>query len=234
MLSLTEQGQRLVAELAQRYGFSTEAVASLLRAVAAGNGTMAQFDHPELGGAGQWMLGGMTMVGDMFNHALKAKIDALCSELSRHLASQPLTASQQPRPEGGGPLLASGPWWPAELGTPSASGAQDGIRYAVFPGARRLAVEVGGRVAVYDTLDHRISGIAQQQQGSGASLSFASQHGPVPLDQLPRVGGDPTAPPAPAETDPYAALERLAELQRKGILSDEEFAQKKAELLGRI
>lgn len=57
MLSLTEQGQRLVAELAQRYGFSTEAVASLLRAVAAGNGTMAQFDHPELGapGSGCWV-----------------------------------------------------------------------------------------------------------------------------------------------------------------------------------
>jgi hypothetical protein len=31
-----------------------------------------------------------------------------------------------------------------------------------------------------------------------------------------------------------AALERLAELHRKGILTDEEFTTKKAELLNRI
>ena len=35
---------------------------SMLQAVMDGNGTMAQFDHPEFGGAGQWMQGGMTMV----------------------------------------------------------------------------------------------------------------------------------------------------------------------------
>ena len=35
------------------------------------------------------MQGGMTMVGDMFNHGLKAKVDNLCTELSRLLAQQP-------------------------------------------------------------------------------------------------------------------------------------------------
>jgi hypothetical protein len=35
-------------------------------------------------------------------------------------------------------------------------------------------------------------------------------------------------------TDIFAALERLAELQQKGILSEEEFTTKKAELLRRI
>jgi hypothetical protein len=42
-------------------------VRTLLFAVSAGGGTLAQFDHAELGGSGQWMSGGMTMVGDMFN-----------------------------------------------------------------------------------------------------------------------------------------------------------------------
>jgi len=36
------------------------------------------------------------------------------------------------------------------------------------------------------------------------------------------------------ETDIFAKIERLAELERKGILSQEEFAAKKSELLGRL
>jgi hypothetical protein len=47
----------------------------------------AQFDYRELAGASQWMPGGMTMVGDMFNNGLKAKVDGLCSELSQILAA---------------------------------------------------------------------------------------------------------------------------------------------------
>ena len=35
------------------------------------------------------MRGGMTMVGDMFNNGLKARVDGLCSELSNLLANQP-------------------------------------------------------------------------------------------------------------------------------------------------
>ncbi|HLQ92181.1 MAG TPA: SHOCT domain-containing protein, partial [Xanthobacteraceae bacterium] len=36
------------------------------------------------------------------------------------------------------------------------------------------------------------------------------------------------------ETDLFAKIERLAELHKKGILSSEEFAAKKAELLSRL
>ena len=44
------------------------------------------------------------------------------------------------------------------------------------------------------------------------------------------------APPTTAtrETDVFTMIERLAELRQKGILSEEEFVAKKAELLGRI
>jgi hypothetical protein len=54
------QGQKIIKELAQRYGVSGEAVETLAKAVIRGNGTMAQFSHPELGGLGQWSQGGMT------------------------------------------------------------------------------------------------------------------------------------------------------------------------------
>jgi hypothetical protein len=256
--TLTPQGQKVVANLAQRYGFSADAVTTALWAVADGNGTMAQFSHPEFGGGCQWMQGGMTMVGDMFNNALKARVDGLCGELSLALANQPLwvppaqSQSQYQGGAGGGASLyvssgGSGSWWPAELGSPGSSGSQNNIRYAVFPAARRLAIDIDGRVTVYDTLDHRIGGVSQQQS-YGASLSFTSQYGLVRLEDLPVVsGGRQSGAPAPepsaersapasgAESgDVFQTIERLAELRQKGILSDEEFAQKKAELLSRI
>ena len=90
MMELTSEGRRVVDELAQRHGVSSDAVLTLLRAVAAGNGTRAQFSHPELGGMGQWSQGGMIMVGDMFNNALKHRVDVLCSELSALVRNQPL------------------------------------------------------------------------------------------------------------------------------------------------
>jgi hypothetical protein len=67
MPQLTSEGQQQVTALAQRYGVSTDAVLTLLQALVHGHGTMAQFDHPDLGGRGQWMPGGMVMVGDMFH-----------------------------------------------------------------------------------------------------------------------------------------------------------------------
>ncbi|HEX4353749.1 MAG TPA: SHOCT domain-containing protein, partial [Polyangiales bacterium] len=88
MQALTHEGSQAVQNLAQRYGVSTDAVRTLLAAVSAGGGTMAQFYHPELGGGGQWMRGGMTMVGDMFNNGLQATVSGLCSELSSLLSSQ--------------------------------------------------------------------------------------------------------------------------------------------------
>ncbi len=39
-------------------------------------------------------------------------------------------------------------------------------------------------------------------------------------------------PAAPAEDDKYAQLAKLAELQKQGILTDEEFAAEKAKILG--
>ena len=263
MRALTPQGQQLIEDLAHRYGVSTDAVMNLLQALYVSNGTMAQFNHPDLGGSGQWMQGGMTMVGDMFNNALKAKVDGLCSELSTLLANQAVLAgpvSSQSQSQGGtqqGPAVSlfvpaapgsAGQWWPADLGIPSATGAQNNLRYAYFPAARRLAVEINGHVTVYDTGDHQIGGVSQQQS-MGASLTFTSQFGLVRLADLPvvAVGGMPPAEtgiaaeeepqPIPAEEATaaiIAKIEQLAKLRRKNILSEEEFAAKKAELLSRL
>jgi hypothetical protein len=273
-VQLTDQGRQKIEELARRYALSTDAVMTMLQAVVNGHGSMAQFSHPELGGSGQWMQGGMTMVGDMFNYGLKSKVDGLCSELSQLLGQQPFVpppASTQSQSQQDGvslfvpdaPGLASGHWWPAELGSPNGTGAQNQIRYAYFSAPRRLAVDLNGHVTIYDTLDHQIGGVSQQQ-GGGSSLTFTSQHGTVGVSSLPivsldgvpssapapRVAGAPSVapaaappsapPPAPTsrdtaqETDIFAKIERLADLHKKGILSEQEFSAKKAELLARL
>jgi hypothetical protein len=254
-MQLTPQGFQIVNEIAGRYGISVDAVMTMLQAVNNGGGTMAQFSHPDLGGSGQWMRGGMTMVGDMFNHGLKAKVDNLCSELADLLATQQMFAPPpQVQSQGGYGAVSlfvgqsSGQWWPPELGSPSSVGSQNNLRYAVFPSTRRLAVEINGHLTVYDTLDHQIGGVGQQQ-GSGASFTFTSQYGVVPVTSLPIISGgnaagaptgyQPTvmeapASPSAAEGDIFAKIERLAELRQKGILSDAEFADKKAELLRRL
>lgn len=62
---------------------------SMLEAVINGNGGLAQSNHPEFGGSGQWMKGGMIMVSGMFNNYLKGRIDGRCFELSGAVANQP-------------------------------------------------------------------------------------------------------------------------------------------------
>ena len=167
-----------IADIAQRHGFSPEAARVVAEALRHGGGRMAQFNHPELGGMGQWAAGGMLMIGDMFNHGLKARVDALCRDLAAMPGPVPAAAEQQPG--------QTGRWWPDGLGTPSATGAQNDMRYACFPDTRRLAVMRDGRVRVYDTGEHRIGGFSQQQSGS-QSLTFSSQLGTVRLEDLTEV-----------------------------------------------
>lgn len=256
-MNLTPQGLQLIEEIAHRYQVSVDAVMTLLQAVINGGGTMAQFSHPEFGGTGQWMQGGMTMVGDMFNNALKAKVDNICSELARLAANQPLLVQPAQRPmqreseQGDVSLFLSGAaqqWWPAELGMPASTGSQNNVRYAIFPSTRRLAIEINGQMTVYDTLNHQIGGIGQQQ-GPDSSFTFTSQYGLVRIADLPVVSGagaraapvSQANPPPEAERQPsreesdvFAKIEHLAELRQKGILSEAEFSSKKSELLSRL
>jgi len=291
MRQLSPAGRQAVDDIAQRHGFSADAVMSMLDSVINGNGSMAQFNHPEFAGSGQWMRGGMIMLSDMFNNYLKGRVDSLCSELSNLVANQPdlvRSGSFQSQSQGGqyqnnagfghqqqqdgngpqGPVSlfvppapgTSGNWWPDGIGWPNSTGAQNNVRYAYFSDARRLAIDVNGQVTVYDTLDHNIGGFSQQQS-YGGSLTFSSQYGLVAVSSLPvvSVNGQAPAPQAPppqpvyvepappsapqpaftlqaggGEADIFATIEKLAGLKAKGILSDEEFAAKKAELLARL
>jgi len=107
-------------------------------------------------------------------------------------------------------------------------------------------MDVSILTVVTDTLDHRISGFSQQQ-AAGESLTFTSQHGSVEVASLPIVIGQGTEAPArPVSAEGSVAragilaelsssmggdifndIERLADLQAKGILSFEEFSSKK-------
>ena len=295
MRQLSPAGQQAINDISQRHGFSFDAVMSMLDAVINGNGSMAQFSHPEFSGSGQWMRGGMIMVSDMFNNYLKGRIDSLCNDLANLVASQPdliRSGSFQSQSQGGqgqasysngqsqnnysggqqqqngngpqGPVSlfvppapgTSGDWWPADLRWPNSTGAQNNVRYAYFAQARRLAIEVNGRVTVYDTLDHQIGGFSQQQS-YGGSISFNSQYGLIDVASLPVISIDGVAqfapppainqplpqnsyaPPLPAQDsgqsgDIFATIEKLADLRNKGLLTDQEFASKKADLLGRL
>ena len=232
--NLSPSGIQLVQNLSQRHGVSTDAVTHMLIAVQNGNGSMAQFSHPEFGGSGQWMSGGMTMVSDLFNNHLKCLVNNLCSDISNALANHqttPFSGSFQSQSQNGmhsqsqaagqiasaNSLFVPDPsenWWPRELGTPSAIGSQNTVRYAYFANNHRLAVTTGGQPWVYDTLEHQIGGFGQQQ-GGGQSITFTSQYGTVNLSTLPVVSRDgvmvppapiqSTAAPTPVQVSPPAA-----------------------------
>ena len=281
MRQLSPAGQQAIDDVARRHGISTDAALSMLEAVIRGNGSMAQFSHPEFSGSGQWMRGGMTMVSDMFNNHLKSRVDSLCFELSNLVASQPdllRSGSFQSQSQNGqeqfngsgyghnsygssnASLFVPPPpdWWGPDLRWPNSTGAQNGVRYAYFAQARRLAIEVNGTVTIYDTLDHQVGGFSQQQS-YGGSLSFNSQYGLIDVASLPVISVNGQAPLAPAPApyyqppapapyqqmpaasngggnaqDIFATIERLAELRSKGVLDDTEFQAKKAELLSRL
>ena len=290
---LSDAGIQLVQNLSMRHGVSADAATHMLIAIQNGNGSMAQFNHPEFGGCGQWMRGGMTMVSDLFNNQLKYKVDSICNDIANELSNHqtsPFAGSFQSQSQNGvssqyqaggtnsSSAMSSGNslfvpdpeanWWPQDIGVPNALGSQNNVRYAYFANSRRLAVKTGNDVWVYDTQDHQIGGFSQQQ-GTGGSITFTSQYGIVNLSTLPvisRNGMVVPATPTPAVTESQTpvfehvdtqqrftpkpnggqnptptdgnsiieTLEKLGGLRDKGYISEDEFANKKAELLSRL
>jgi hypothetical protein len=249
--------------VANKYGISANAVTDLMHRLMSSNGTMAQFNIPELGGGGQWMQGGMTMVGDMFNNQLKYTVDGLCVELSNLLTQGAI--QYKPLPKIGNQQEGFvGNWW-GDLGFPNSTGSQNGTSYAIFNNINRLAIQENGKVIVFDTLDNNIGGVGQQP-GGNFSVTFTSQYGTVNLGSLPIIsGGDDIRKPQPTqsneiqnnaventivpivevpmqatnnnsnfEEDIFVKIEKLAGLKDKGILSVEEFENKKSDLLSRL
>jgi len=253
MKSLTKDGQQAINEIAGKYDLKVESVEAMVKAIVNGNGSMAQFNIPELGGNGQWMRGGMTMVGDMFNHSLKAKVDKLCTELA-NLVSTKVIFEEPVESVFEGKSNSSNSSWPPAFGNPTSSGAQNNFKYAYFGPVRRLVIEEDGKRKIYDTKHHQISGISQQQ-GSNRSYQFTSQDGAVDLSSLslisepeepqqetPEIAYDVThAFSSKTETNAHSpediiisTIEKINMLFEKGQITEEEFKAKKQELLARL
>ncbi len=93
-----------------------------------------------------------------------------------------------------------------------------------------------------------VSGVSSKKDGfktkvtvyaSGNEIHFRIKHSEAivfssALQQLILHGSAPTAVPAAPAVDHMAALQQLGALRDAGILTEEEFAAKKAEILGRI
>jgi hypothetical protein len=77
-------------------------------------------------------------------------------------------------------------WWPDDLGQPSSTGAQNGVRYAFFRAAHRLLIDQDGQREIYDSGKHVIAGVAQSN-ADNTSLTFATKDGPVELSELTRI-----------------------------------------------
>ena len=263
----TDASFQNMVNVANRYGISVNSVTDLTQALMRSGGTMAQFNISELGGGGQWMLGGMTMVGDMFNNGLKATVDGLCYELSNLINQGGIQYKPLLKVENQNGFMSgnAGNWW-GDLGFPNSTGSQNNTSYAIFSQINRLAIQENGKVTIFDTLDHQIGGTGQQQGGS-YSVSFTSQYGNVDLNQLPIISGENKQPnPSPVnnnnnvveqqsaqiieepiqevtqnnnvdsafEEDIFTKIEKIAGLKDKGILTAEEFENKKKDLLSRL
>jgi hypothetical protein len=167
-----------IDQLASKHGVSAAAVEELAHAIKRGQGSLAQFKHPDLGGSGQWMKGGMLMIGDMFNDRLKARVAALCIDVADALGEFPEVEESR---HGSG-----ADWWPSSLGVPSTVGSQNSMRYAFFPSSKRLVLDDNGQVSTCDTGDHVIIGVGQQQSHA-QSLVFSTVKGRLDLGSLIRI-----------------------------------------------
>lgn len=171
-----------IAAAACRHNLSASGVRALADAIRRGGGRSAQWNHPDLGGMGQWSGGGMIQIGDMFNNDLKARVGGALHDLSQadlgDAGASRLSSTWS---------MAADNWWPGELGQPSSTGAQNDMRYACFPDMRRLAVRRDGKVTVYDTGTRRLTGFSQSQ-GGAQSLDFSGPDGSVTLGDLKTVG----------------------------------------------
>lgn len=137
-----DRKEQTLHEIAERHGVSSEAVKHLYETMSSGRGTLAQFNHPDLGGMGQWTKGGMLMIGEMFNDALKARVASICLDVAQLISagsddreSMGRRAEVDPEAETSS-YRSGGKWWPERWGQPSSIGSQNTLRYAFF---RKLA-----------------------------------------------------------------------------------------------
>jgi hypothetical protein len=260
MQNLTFDGQQLVNNLCARYGLSPNSALQMIIAVNNGGGTMAQFSCPELG-SGQWMKGGMTMVSDMFNYSLKTTVINLCEEISNALAT---TQVFPPASMGGGMSNGWWPAElgnPSSSGGQNDSryavfphvrrlAIQRNGQVTVYDTLDNQIGGVGQQQGGSDSLTFtsqygtipvnslpRISGpgLPEAPQTNFFAPSPAPYYEPAPAPQFfPAPASTPSSNGSSNSSDILTLLEKLGQLHDAGILTHEEFAAKKAELLVRL
>ena len=88
-------------------------------------------------------------------------------------------------------------------------------------------VRTVGRTAVIAGTANAVSGRVQHRQQEKYSAQDEQQY-----EQQMAAQAAAAPPPAAPQTDMNAELTQLAQLHQQGILTDEEFAAKKAQILG--
>jgi len=94
-------------------------------------------------------------------------------------------------------------------------------------------VNTAARTAVVVGTASAVSGkVASNQAAKAQPAEAAPVPAPPPSDGVPGGGsGSPSAGPAALSDDAYEQLKKLGELREAGILTDEEFQAKKAQIL---
>ncbi len=167
-----------IKEIASKYEVSEGTVRTLLEGLKASNGRQVQFNIRELGGMGQWQ-SGMVMVGDMFNHGLKAKVSELCRELVE-LSQTMEEEEEKPKKKAEKQSVASKP-------SATFKGSQNNSHYAYYAKENLLEIEENGKVTKYNTEGYALSGAQQSQSNSLKNLSFTYPGGTVSLKELKKV-----------------------------------------------
>ncbi|GAB4120142.1 MAG: hypothetical protein OHK0057_26060 [Thermoflexibacter sp.] len=163
-------------EIAMKYDLSLGAVIMLFSGLQNTQGNQVQFNHPELGGVGQWQAG-MIMIGDMFNHALKAKINELCHELALIVKKE-----QKATPKKS--VIKN---FDAIYGTPALKGTQNDLKYAYYPAKDIFIIEQYGKLEKYSTEGYQVTGISQQQNYFSQDLIIQTDKGNITLSMLTKV-----------------------------------------------
>lgn len=95
-------------------------------------------------------------------------------------------------------------------------------------------LKTAGRVAVASSVHGRVQRRQQQRWAAqdAATAQAAAVPPPAAAPPVAPPAAAPPAPPAPAEDPMIGKLKQLAELRDAGILTEEEFGAKKAQILG--
>ena len=157
MQQLTDEGRRIVDDVARRHGFSSDAVTSMLISVWLGMATRRSSTIRSSAASANGRKGGMTMIGDMFNNNLKGRVASLCQELAGLIQNQPMfavPAQSQSQSQGGGWQGQSGGSFQQQG---SGGGGFGGVKPVRAQRAERQMVASGSGIS-------RIDGRAEQSE----------------------------------------------------------------------